>query len=163
MTNQYSPDKKPKSALVFVLKGLIPYTQENLMLAFKPNIFFNELEKISRYKRWTLEKAYYEAERQKLFQRQANIISLTESGRRIVRPFIAERLSNKAKLMVVFDIPEDMAVKRAKFRRIIKQWNFNQVQKSVWITSYDHKDSVKDLLAEMGLKDFVELYECSPV
>lgn len=150
-----------QSALVFVLKGLIPYTQENLMLSFKPNLFFNELEKISRYKRRTLEDALRAAQRQKLIEQEADIVRLTNAGIKIIQPFIAEHLPKGAKLMVIFDIPEDMAVVRAKFRRILKDWHFQQAQKSVWVTSYDHKSSVKEVVSELGLSAYVQLYECS--
>lgn len=163
MRRTYYSRTKQRSALIFVLKGLIPYSKENMLLAFKPNAFFNELEKISEYKRWTLEKAYYEARRQKLIVSDANVVSLTEAGKKIIKPYIAQRLAKDARLMVIFDIPEDQAVIRAKFRRILKLWNFRQVQKSVWITSYDHKDSIKEVVAELGLENFVELYECSPL
>lgn len=163
MRRSYHSQTKQRSALIFVVKGLIPYSRENMLLAFKPNVFFNELEKISEYKRWTLEKAYYEARRQKLIKSDANVIHLTEAGQKIIKPYIAQRLTKGVRLMVIFDIPEDIAVIRAKFRRILKQWNFMQVQKSVWITSYDHKNSIKEVVAELDLDNFVKLYECSPL
>lgn len=149
------------SALVFILKALIPYTEENIMLAFKPNLFFNELEKISRYKRQTLEKALREAERLKLAEKHESVIRLTRAGQEIIRPFIAQKLSGEAKLMVIFDIPEGMAVVRARFRRTLVAWHFHQIQKSVWITSYDHKPSVRKIVSELGITDYVKLYECA--
>ncbi|OVE78551.1 hypothetical protein BVY00_02505, partial [bacterium G20] len=109
MRNGSVSSSKPQSALIFVLKGLIPYSRQNMLLAFKPNAFFNELEKISRYKRWTIEKAFYEAQRKELIAKEANVMRLTRKGRRIIQPFVAKHLSNDAKLMVIFDIPEDKA------------------------------------------------------
>ena len=163
VVNMYTHGVKQKSALIFILKGLIPYTRENMMLAFKPNLFFNELEKISRYKRRTLEIAMREAEKQRLIERDTKVIRLTEEGRKTVRPFVAKHLPNNAALMVIFDIPEDMATTRARFRRILLSWNFKQMQKSVWITSYDHKASVKELVAELGIENYVEMYESFPI
>ncbi|OGL26464.1 hypothetical protein A3E49_00910 [Candidatus Saccharibacteria bacterium RIFCSPHIGHO2_12_FULL_49_19] len=157
--------QREKSALVFVLKAFIPYSEANVMLAFKPNKFFNELEKISRYKRATLEAAMREAQRQKMIKlqeiRDERIIRLTARGRRTVRPFVAKKLPGDTRLMVSFDIPEDMAVQRAKFRRVLKDWHFKQAQKSVWLTSYDHKQSVKELIGELDIANFVQLYECA--
>lgn len=147
-------------ALIFILKGLIPYTRENVMLAFKPNLFFNELEKISRYKKKTLEAALRQAEKQGLIEREANVIHLTDKGKGVVRPFVAEHLPDKARLMVIFDIPEERAIVRAQFRRVLQSWHFNQVQKSVWITSYDHKQSVKEIVLELDIVGYVELFEC---
>lgn len=134
-----------------------------MMLAFKPNLFFNELEKISKYKRKTLEAAMREAEKQKLIKRDERIVHLTDKGRRTVQPFVAGRLPNGAALMVIFDIPEDRAVVRARFRRILQSWSFRQVQKSVWLTPYEHKELVKEVIEELGIESYVELYECSPV
>lgn len=155
------PKVRQSNALVFVLKGLIPYSRENMLLAFKPNLFFNELEKISRYKRSTLEVALRQAKKQELIEREANVVRLTNKGKRIVRPFVAERLANKARLMVIFDIPENMATVRAQFRRILRSWHFNQVQKSVWVTSYDHRQSVKEVVSELDISGYVELFECA--
>ena len=149
-----------QSALLFVIKGLIPYTRENMMLAFKPNLFFNELEKISRYKKVSLENAFREAQRQKLIEREANVVRLTQLGEKIIRPYTAQQLSNEAKLMVIFDIPEDMAQVRARFRRILQSWQFKQIQKSVLVTSYDHSQSVKELIIELDVGSYVKLYEC---
>ncbi|HEU5004541.1 MAG TPA: hypothetical protein VFT49_00455 [Candidatus Saccharimonadales bacterium] len=159
MVRHHNP--QPQTAMGFVLKALIPYSRQNMLLVFDSNTFFQELEKISRYKKRTLQNALYEAERRKLIEKQANAWRLTIEGQKNVRPFVAERLSDGAKLMVIFDIPEDMAVTRAKFRRTLKLWQFAQVQKSVWTTSLDHKQSIKDLVNEMDLEPYVQLYECS--
>ncbi len=59
-----------RSPLVYVLVALVPYTQPNLLLAFKPGLFFIELEKVSRYKQATLKAAYWRAQRQGLIEQQ---------------------------------------------------------------------------------------------
>ena len=152
---------KPKSALVFVLKGLVPYSRENMMLAFKPNLFFNELEKISRYKRQTLESAARRAQEKGLIEisRQQQL-RLTNLGRRRVRPYIATKLKGSGKLMVIFDIPEEKAIDRQRLRRLLRKWQFVQVQKSVWLTAYDFREALQEAVDELGLSGFVELYEC---
>jgi|SRR3989344_9077025 len=152
---------KPKSALVFVLKGLVPYSRENMMLAFKPNLFFNELEKISRYKRQTLETAARRAQEKGLIEisRQQQL-RLTNLGRRRVRPYIATKLKGNGKLMVIFDIPEEKAIDRQRLRRLLRKWQFIQVQKSVWLTAYDFREALQEAVDELGLSGCVELYEC---
>ena len=152
-----------QSALITVLKALIPYSHENLMLAYKPNAFFNELEKTSSYKRKTLENAMRQAETQNMIKREANLIRLTDKGHEITRPFVAKKLPRGARLMVIFDIPEDMAVLRARFRRILQSWKFEQIQKSVWVTDYDHKSSIKEIVDELELHPYVILYECAVI
>ena len=158
---------KEKSSLVFILKALIPYTEANLMLAFKPSRFFYELEKISKHKRHTLEVAMRKAEKQKLIElkikQDQTIVQLTKLGQRTVRPFVAEKLGGDAKLMIIFDIPEEMVLARVKLRRVLRAWRFEQVQKSVWVTSYNHVASVNELINELNIKQYVLLYECAPV
>jgi len=160
----YSQHKvKQKSALIFVLKALIPYSQENMLLAFKSNRFFNELEEVSNYKRKTLESALKEAERRNYVQASPNLVKLTQEGQNLLRPFVAQHLPNGGQLMVIFDIPEQKAVARAQLRRVLHSWHFNQVQKSVWVTSYDHRQSLKDLIKELGLTDYVRAFECAEI
>ncbi len=161
---QRSWHRKEQSALVFVLKGLmVPYSNANLLLAFKPGLFFIELEKISRLKKRTLQNAFYAAQKQELIKKEEAVYRLTELGRKTIAPYTAQNLPRDGKFMVAFDIPENMATTRSRFRRILKTWNFQRIQKSVWVTTYDHRDSVKDLVAELSLDDYVVLYECSPI
>ncbi len=158
------PMKKPlreRSALVYVLVALIPYSRPNLLLTFKPGLFFRDLEKISRYKQATLRAAYQRAQQQGLIKQQDNLVALTIEGRRKVLPFVAERLSGEAQLMVIFDIPEDEAKKRRQLRKVLKDWQFKQVQKSVWLTNKDYRAELVEVIKELRLDGFVELYECA--
>lgn len=63
--------------------------------------------------------------------------------------------------MVIFDIPEYSALLRRRLRRLLKVLRFIQVQKSVWITEYDHRDVLGQAVKEMDLADYVEIYECA--
>ena len=129
------------------------------MLAFKPNQFFNELEKISRYKQARLRSAYWQAQKQGFTEQKKELIRLTKKGQRKIAPFVATELKGNVYLMVIFDIPEDRIDTRRTFRRILKEWNFQQVQKSVWMTGKDLRDSVVGVVNEMGLSDHVQVYE----
>ncbi len=150
---------RERSALVYVLIALIPYSKPNMLLAFKPHLFFNELEGISRYKQAVLRSAYWRAQREGLIEQRQNLLVLSDKGRRKIAPFVAENLQN-SQLMVIFDIPEDQSLKRQKFRHILKTWRFRQVQKSVWATNKDYREELLDLIKELDLGDYVELYEC---
>ena len=152
---------KPPSALAFVLKAMIPYSRQNLMLGLAPNRFFNELEKVSSHKRQALEQAARRAIEQGLIEKAKDrSLRLTELGRRAALPYVAEHLPQNGRLMVIFDIPENLATSRKQLRRLLKKWGFEQVQKSVWLTSYDHRESVSLAVDELELQSFVELYEC---
>lgn len=148
--------------MAFVLKALIPYTQPNLLLAFKPGLFFAELEKISGYKRRYLEEVARRAVEKGLIEQKKNRqLRLTELGRRTALPYVAGTLPDGGRLMVIFDIPEDMATARKQFRRLLIKWGFKQIQKSVWLTNYDHRESVSMAIEELELQGYVELYECA--
>lgn len=156
--------KKPlreRSALVYVLVALIPYSKPNLLLAYKPGLFFRELEKVSRYKQSTLRAAYWRAQKEGLIETNKNLSVLTVKGQRKIAPFMAEKLKNDARLMVIFDIPEDQKAKRQKLRQILKKWQFRQVQKSVWMTGKDYREELVDLIKELNLIGCVEIYECA--
>ncbi len=155
---------RPKSALAFVLKALIPYSRQNLVLSFKPNQFFKELEQISSYKKHTLELAAHRAIQQGLIQKDRNRnLKLTELGHRAAIPYVAKRLAGDAQLMVIFDIAESNLMDRQRLRRLLKKWQFLQVQKSVWMTNYDFVQPLREAIEQLGLEDSVKLYECAAV
>lgn len=145
--------------MTFVIRSLMPYTKENLLLAFSPNRFFNELEKTSNYTKNTIRSSYYRAKQQGYIANDKNFIKITNEGLTIVRPFRAKKLKGNSRLMLIFDIPEQQLAKRNKLRRLVKSWDFKQVQKSVWITDRDYEDVVISSLKELGLKKCVELHE----
>lgn len=148
------------SALIFVLKGFVPYTHENYLLACRPNQFFNELEKTSDiYSRSTLRNAYWRAKQQGFIQETNAHIKLTPTGLKRLRPFIAECLGKDARLIVMFDIPEKDVAKRHALRRLLKAWEFQQVQKSVWVTDMDYRSLLVDAVRELDLGNCVEIHE----
>jgi phenylacetic acid degradation operon negative regulatory protein len=149
------------SPLTYVLVGLIPYTKPNLLLTFKPKLFFREIERISKYKQSTLRSAYWRAHQQGLLKKHQDIVMITTKGRQKVAPFIAQKLHNSGQLMVIFDIPEDQKSKRQQFRQVLKQWQFTQIQKSVWSTDKDYKEELADLIQALDLDECIEVYECA--
>jgi len=82
-----------RSALRTILRALIPYTRENLLLSFKPNQFFNELERNSSYSRKTLQNALSRAEKEGFVKRNGEIMRLTGKGKQLMRPYISRKLN----------------------------------------------------------------------
>lgn len=156
---------REESALVFILKAMIPYSRANIMLAYKPNKFFNELEKISKNKhsRQALQEAMRRAKKERLVTVSKSGVSITDAGLKAVGPFVAKKLPAGAKLMLIFDIPEATSAKRDIFRYYINKWGFVQMQKSVWITNKDFKDVIGRTVVELGIQQYVQLYECSRI
>jgi hypothetical protein len=155
-------DKKPlpKTALQYVLLGLVPYTNANLKLVFNPHTFFNDLEKISEKKSAALKQAYNRAlSDQYFYMDKSGYPVLTVAGRKSVAPFVAEKLGKGARLLVIFDITEDEAWKRQRLRRLLNYLNFQQVQKSVWASNMDYREIIRDEIKELDLRGCVQILE----
>jgi DNA-binding transcriptional regulator PaaX len=155
--------KLPDSALKYVLMGLlVPYSEANLKLSFKPNLFFNDLEKIDakkQYSRKHLQNTYYKAKKAGLIDVDAKKRPfLTGRGKAMLALYSPAKLE-KSELMVIFDIPEQLSSKRRALRRTLQECRFRQVQRSVWITQYDCKDYLLSELAWLGIGEYVQMYE----
>lgn len=61
--------------------------------------------------------------------------------------------------MVIFDIAEKDRAKRSHLRLLLKELSFQQVQKSVWISSQDHREYIQVEIDALNLKESVLLYE----
>ncbi len=154
-----------KSTLVYVLKSLVPYTDENLKLTYHPNAFFNELERMSERKMGrhistaTIRTTYYRAKNQSLiFVGDSGKPSLSHLGKRKIEVFKPNRLP-KSKLLVTFDIPETERQKRRILRQTLRELKFTQVQQSVWVSNYDGREMLIKDIEYLDIKNNVNLYE----
>lgn len=157
--------KKYYSTTHYVLSSLIPYTEANLKLAFKPNAFFNDLEKLDVIKanKKALKTAYYRAIRQGLIEVNADRIPrLTEKGIRKTKKFRPKKLKG-ARLMIIFDIPEDERFKRQRLRTLLRELSFEQIQKSVWMSEFDHREYIRAEIKDFGLEGCIELFEARTI
>lgn len=141
----------------------MPYTRENLLLVYKPNKFFNELERSSQYSRPTLHNALWRAQKQGLIERENQIIRITEKGLQKIQPYTAKKLLREARLMVTFDIPEARADLRQRIRILLREWRFKQVQKSVWVSEYDYGKMLIKAVEEMKAEKYVQIFECARI
>lgn len=148
-----------KSAVTHILLGLIPYTQENMDLAFHPNRFFNDLEKISNCRRQTLKTAVWRAQQRGLIEREGKLLKLTAKGLKHIQPFVAKKLDKEARLFIIFDIPEELKALRNRLRLLLREWHFEQVQKSVWATDYDYRKLLVEVIKEMQIEKYIQVFE----
>lgn len=153
--------KKQYTTLEYLLLGLVPYSTPNLKLAFFPNKFFAELEQISRSQKSSLQSTLSRAQRQGLVVRKNGTPVLTKAGFSRIKPYQAVRLQHSVSLMVIFDIPEEYANRRRKLRGFLKDREFQQVQKSVWLSPLDYRAELIDVIAELRLGQFVQIFESS--
>jgi hypothetical protein len=160
---------KVNSTLGYVLRGLIPYTDPNLKLTYRPNAFFNELERISKAKTGrhisisTIKTTYYRAQKQQYFAfDESGIPHLTALGQRKLSLFLPKKLKG-AKLLVTFDIPENQRHKRSQLRLILFTLKFKQIQQSVWISDYDGTKILKKEIEYLHIKNDVVIYEARKI
>ena len=154
--------KLSDSALKYILLALVPYSEPNLKLAFSPNRFFNDLDKIDmkkRYSRSHWQNTYYKAKKAGLIDVKPDAKPyLTGRGKALLELYNPKKLEN-SQLMVVFDIPEEKATKRQALRRALTQLSFEQVQRSVWVTKYDCKAYLSTEISWLGIEEYVQIYE----
>lgn len=84
-------------------------------------------------------------------------------------------LTNKAKIKIIdkysqknkpdgkirivsFDIPEDMRIKRNRFRKILKNIGFKQIQKSLWACNSNQGELVEIAANDLGVSDYVAYF-----
>lgn len=152
---------KNYSTTEYILLALIPYSRPNLDLTFKPGKFFRDLEKISQKRRNGLQSALSKAISKGLIERVDGIPVLTEKGQQKIAPLAAKKLKKDVQLMVAFDIPENLRHKRRQLRTFLRMHDFRQAQRSVWLTPLDLRNELAMLVDELGISDYVDIYECS--
>lgn len=154
---------KPKSATHYVLLSLIPFTEANLNLSFKPNKFFNELESLHKISANASRNALNRAHKSGLIEYdEQNIPRLTEKGHKKLRPYVSAQLEG-SQVMVVFDIPEQERWKRRHMRTVLREFSFKQVQKSVWMSRLDCAGYIREEIDSLGLQGAVKIFEARPV
>jgi DNA-binding transcriptional regulator PaaX len=151
--------QRKKSSTQYILEALIPYSKANMQLVFKPSKFFTELARLDQVREKTARTSFYRAIKKGLIELDdQGIPRLTNKGHRRVLPFSAPKLKG-AQLMIIFDIPEADRWKRGHLRALLHELSFEQVQKSVWISPYDHRELLKMEIEELGLVKEIRLFE----
>ncbi|MBP9761621.1 hypothetical protein KBD11_00980 [Candidatus Saccharibacteria bacterium] len=145
-------------ALIYVLRGLFPPTRENVLLSFKPSLFFAELSKVSGYKQQTLQQSFYRARKNGLVSEDA-MPRLTNQGRQQIQPYIAKKLGNNAHILLIYDIPEYMEAERRALKRLLHSLDFELVQQSVWATDIDHRETIRLIVKKLDIEECVQMYE----
>lgn len=157
-------EEKYRSSTHYLLSALMPYTEANLKLSFVPKMFFADLARLDRIKEHTLRTAYYRSIKKGLIELDTSsglpgLPRLTAKGKRKIAPYTSKKLKG-AHLMVVFDIAESSRWKRQQLRTTLREFDFHQIQKSVWISSSDCRGYVKAEIKELDLANSVRIYEC---
>lgn len=146
-----------KNILKELLIALVPFTENNLLITFKPSRFFYELEKKTNANRNTLAATMSRAKKNGLLKiDDEGVPVLTWRGKTKINLALGDKLK-KQKLVVIFDIPENQSSKRRELRAYLYSQNFRYMQKSVWATQYNVIDELLEVIAELGLGRYVKV------
>lgn len=158
--NSMQKPLKQSSAIWHLLSALTPYSEATSGLTFTPLSFFNNLEKKSQKKPASLRTAYNRAQKEGLITIDNHgVPRLSEKGRRALKPYNPKRMRGTSELMVIFDIPEAKRHLRRQFRTFLVELGFRQTQRSVWLSSYDHRELLIAYSAEHKLRDCIDIFE----
>lgn len=155
-------NKTKQSVTKEVLKALIPYTEQNIKLVFKPNLFFNDLERLTRSNRATLANTLTRSKRVGYVEMKNGIPTLTSLGRAKIGHIDKPELLS-GWLIVSFDIPESRRRDRYELRTYLRRRGFKQVQQSLWVTKYDYAEDIKEVVAELHLGSHVMTFIAASV
>lgn len=87
------------------------------------------------------------------------LVKLTESGKEkvLIQKLLENKRWDKKWRIVIWDIPEKHRKLRDLLRRKLKEWEFTQWQKSVWVSKKDIIQPLKRFLNEVGLSQWVKV------
>lgn len=154
--------EKYQSTTHYVLSSLVPYTEANLKLSFRPGAFFNDLEKLSEHKKKasSIRMGYYRAVKQGLVRLDDDgSPKLTEQGKARLRRYEPSKLKGSASVLVIFDIPETDRWLRQRLRGLLRELRFVQIQKSVWQSEYDVVEHLVEGLRNGNMTGYVQVHE----
>lgn len=149
----------PSSALLYVLQALVPFSDANIKLAFKPHLFFRDLDRIANKPKKRFERAYDRALKTGLIQGQLGGVHVTPQARALLAQFNPYLLDSGIKFMIIFDIPEKDKIKRQALRRVLRRLDFTCLQKSVWTSDYDYTELFKAYAEQQQLQSFLKIYK----
>lgn len=152
--------KKYKNSTQYVLSALVPYTESNLKLVFTPKRFFSDLNILDKNKEKTLKNAYYNCIKRGyvLLDELTGQPVITNKGLSKLKPYGSRRLKG-SNIMVIFDILETHRHKRRQLRTLLRQLEFEQIQKSVWSTDLDSREYLKAEIKRLNLEKEVKIFE----
>ena len=91
------------------------------------------------------------------------ILKLTQSGQKQLSLIknLGDKPWDKKWRIVIFDIPEEHSKLRNALRYRLKVWQFQQLQKSVWVSKKDLLKELKEFLKELGITNWVKIFIAS--
>lgn len=156
--------EKYKNSTHYILSSLIPYTESNMKLVFTPKKFFFDLNILDKKNLKKFKNAYYNCIKRGYFilDDLTGLPIITDKGFSRLKPYNSKKLQG-SNIMVIFDIQETDRHKRRQLRTLLRQLEFEQIQKSVWSTSLDSRVYLIAEIKRLGLKNEVKIFESRPI
>lgn len=87
------------------------------------------------------------------------LMKLTNNGREevMIKKLLESKNWDKKWRIIIWDIPEKHRKLRDLLRRKLKEWEFTQWQKSVWVSKKDLIKPLKKFLRKVGLSQWVKV------
>ncbi|MBW3569374.1 CRISPR-associated endonuclease Cas2 [Candidatus Parcubacteria bacterium] len=146
-----------------ILKAFIPFTEENMLLAYKPNQFFNRLEYLDRLveltkaNRQTVQSTISRAKRAGLLKvDEKGILQTTWRGK--IKTKVRPNKKLRKYLVIIFDVPETRRRDRNQLRAYLRANYCEMVQKSVWKTKYDIYDELLEVIGDLEIINYVSVF-----
>jgi len=165
-------DSASVTAAKFML-AIVALSGVAIVGAVAPGIFtaIRNLSKSKRYSDQQLKNAYYNLRRAKLInvieeKNGKSRVELTLNGKKKVREFTLEKLKinvpkkwDKKWRLLIFDIPTQRKFNNARnaLRQKIKELDFFQLQKSVWIHPFPCEEEILFVAETYDVEKYVEI------
>lgn len=104
--------------------------------SIRKKILWERVQKRRKISQSVYYQSIYRLKRRGILEDKNNIFSLSQKGKISFQdPYrkVKDEPSKSNKILIIFDIPETKRKVRTWIRNQIKEWDFEMVQKSVWI------------------------------
>ncbi|MCX6809874.1 MAG: hypothetical protein NTZ65_03975 [Candidatus Berkelbacteria bacterium] len=139
--------------------GLITFATGAIILA--PNLL-QILKPLNKDKRYRYKKTIKKLYNDKAIYLSGEEIRLTKKGERLLKQIEVEEITIEPKdswdgnwHLVCYDIPEKYKGRRNYLRRKLIEFNFYQIQKSLWVYPYECQEEIAVLCQNIGVAPFV--------
>jgi DNA-binding PadR family transcriptional regulator len=129
-----------------------------------PGFLESPHEYVRRLKRPTYYKSLKTLEKKALIVKKRHdklvFYSITEKGKNLLKkPAQLKKRNDGYSTIVIFDIPEQKSRQRTIFRRYLLRNGYSLLQESVLISPNVVTPELKELISELGLKDFITVVQ----
>lgn len=127
---------------------------------------FRSTARYQRRQKDSFKRSLTSLETRGLIRHQNGKVSLTHAGRHLAQAAIYRGEArnqpaywDKKWRIVMFDIPEREKDSRGRFRYLLKEYGFVQIQKSVYISPYDFLANIHEIVRDGRLTRYITLVE----